>query len=237
VLPRALAACGRETRVSIARPKGMRDAQAVRETHGSMLALSQACMGHNQEETAEMKRGTLIAAVVLAIGAFACERKHDDRAGETTTTSGTVHEQQSTGSGTYQYQGSPGVTGGGTTSAGNESTDVSGASGAAGASTGTDRNTQPSTGTGSTTSMGTGTDTSGSSLAADQSGSLGAKDAGIASDFEKKDGGHVAPSTGTSKAKSGDNKSTPLGDGTSGQYTGGKGTYGGKDTHGTGDKK
>ena len=87
-----------------------------------------------------MKRGALIAAVVLAIGAFACERKHDDKAGETTTTSGTVHEEQSTGTG-YNYQGSPGVTGGGTTNTGNESTDVSGASGA---STGTDRNAQPS---------------------------------------------------------------------------------------------
>ena len=163
-----------------------------------------------------MKRGALIAAVVLAIGAFACERKHDDKAGETTTTSGTVHEEQSTGTG-YNYQGSPGVTGGTST----------------GVSEGTDRNTSP--GTGSTTSMGSGTDTSG--LAADQSGSSGAKDGGIASDFEKKDGGHVAPQTGTSKAKSGDNKSTTLGDGTSGQYTGGKGTYGGKATHGTGDTK
>jgi hypothetical protein len=179
-----------------------------------------------------MKRGTLIAAVVLAIGAFACERKHDDRAGETTTTSGTVREEQSTGTG-YDYQGSPGVTGGGTTSAGNEP------SGSTGATTGTDRNAQPSTG--STTSMGSGSDVSGSSLSADQSGSSGFKDAGIASDFDKKDGGHVAPQTGTSgtsKAKSGDNNnSTPLGDGTSGQYTGGKGTYGGKATHGTGDKK
>lgn len=180
-----------------------------------------------------MKRGTLIAAVVLAIGAFACERKHDEpKAGETTTTSGTVHEQQSTGTG-YGYQGSPGVTGGGTTNTGNEATDVSGAS------TGTDRNAQPSTGTatGTSTGMGSGSGVSGSSLAADQSGSIGAKDAGIAADFDKKDGGHVAPSTGTSKAKSGDNKSTPLGDGTSGQYTGGKGTYGGKATHGTGETK
>jgi hypothetical protein len=183
-----------------------------------------------------MKRGTLIAAVVLAIGAFACERKHDDKAGETTTTSGTVHEEQSTGGTGYNYQGSPGVTGGGTQSTGNDSTDVSGA---AGASTGTERNAQPTSGssTGSSTSMGTGGDVSGSSLAADQSGSTGAKDAGIASDFEKKDGGHIAPSTGTSKAKSGDNKSTTLGDGTSGQYTGGKGTYGGKATQGTGEKK
>src|SRR5687768_3765906 len=98
-----------------------------------------------------MKRGTLIAAVVLAIGAFACERKHDDKAGETTTTSGTVREEQSTGTG-YNYQGSPGVTGGGTTNAGNEGTDVSGAT------TGTDRNMQPGTGsqTGSTTTMGSG---------------------------------------------------------------------------------
>ena len=43
--------------------------------------------------------------------------------------------------------------------------------------------------------------------------------------------------TGTSKGKSGTdgkNVSTPLGDGTSGEYTGGKGTYGGKATHGTG---
>jgi hypothetical protein len=188
-----------------------------------------------------MKRGTLIAAVVLAIGAFACERKHDDKAGETTTTSGTVHEQQSTGSG-YNYQGSPGVTGGGTTAAGNETTDVSGTnatgSTATGASTGTERNAQPSTG--STTSMGSGSsDVSGSSLAADQSGSVGAKDAGIAADFDKKDGGHVTAPSGGSKAKSGDtqNKSTPLGDGTSGQYTGGEGTHGGKATHGTGEKK
>lgn len=192
-----------------------------------------------------MKRGTLIAAVVLAIGAFACERKHDDKAGETTTTSGTVHEQQSTGSG-YNYQGSPGVTGGGTTSAGNEGTDVSGAT------TGTDRNMQPGTGSqaGSSTTMGPGSGVSGESLAADQSGTTGAKDAGIASDFEKRDGGQIAPSggsTGTSKAKSGDtkagenkpgeNKSTTLGSGESGQYTGGKGTYGGKATHGTGEKK
>src|SRR5205085_6122584 len=109
--------------------------------------------------------------VVLAIGAFACERKHDDKAGETTTTSGTVHEEQNTGTG-YNYQGSPGVTGGGTTNSGNESTDVSGAS------TGTERNAQPSR------------DLSGSSLSADQSGTAGAKDTGIASDFEKKDGGH-----------------------------------------------
>ena len=167
-----------------------------------------------------MKRGTLIAAVVLAIGAFACERKHDDRAGETTTTSGTVREEQSTGTG-YNYQGSPGVTGGGTTNAGSESTDVSGAS------TGTARNAQPSTGTG------TGSSTS---LSTDQSGSTGTKDEGIRSDFEKKDGGQVAPQTDNSKAKSGvqGNKSTPLGDGTSGEYTGGKGTYGGKATHGTG---
>jgi hypothetical protein len=180
-----------------------------------------------------MNRGTLIAAVVLAIGAFACERKHDE-AGETTTTSGTVREEQSTGTG-YNYQGSPGVTGGGTTSAGNE---PSVGNEPSGATTGTERNAQPSTG--SATSMGSGSDVSGSSLSADQSGSSGFKDAGIASDFEKKDGGHVAPQTGTSgtsKAKSGDNKSTPLGDGTSGQYTGGKGTYGGKATHGTGDKK
>lgn len=182
-----------------------------------------------------MKRGALIAAVVLAIGAFACERKHDDKAGETTTTSGTVHEEQSTGTG-YNYQGSPGVTGGGTTNTGNESTDVSGSS-ATGASTGIDRNAQPSGNV-----SGSATDVSGGSLSADQSGTYGAKDAGIASDFEKKDGGHVAPSTGTSKAKSGDsksgdNKSTTLGDGTSGQYTGGKGTYGGKATQGTGDKK
>jgi hypothetical protein len=78
--------------------------------------------------------------------------------------------------------------------------------------------------------------TAGSS--SDQSGSTGAKDAGIASDFEKKDGGHIAPSTDSSKAKSGGkNTSTTLGDGTSGQYTGGKGTYGGKATQGTGEKK
>ena len=64
-----------------------------------------------------MIRGTHIAAVVLAIGAFACERKHDEpKASETTTTSGTVHEEQSTGTG-YNYQGSPGLTGGGTTNA------------------------------------------------------------------------------------------------------------------------
>lgn len=186
-----------------------------------------------------MKRGALIAAVVLAIGAFACERKHDDKAGETTTTSGTVHEEQSTGTG-YNYQGTPSVTGGGTTNTGNESTDVSGTSpsGASGASTGIDRNAQPS---GNVSGSGIGSDISGQSLSADQSGSSGAKDAGIASDFEKKDGGHVAPSTGGStggsKAKSGDNKSTTLGDGTSGMYTGGKGTYGGKATQGTGDKK
>ena len=181
-----------------------------------------------------MKRGTLIAAVVLAIGAFACERKHDDKAGETTTTSGTVREEQSTGTG-YNYQGSPGVTGGGTTAAGNESTDVSGAS------TGTDRNAQPGTGNQSGIGASTGTGTgSSTSLSADQSGTTGAKDGGIMSDFEKKDGGHAAPPAGGSKAKSGagsDNKSTPLGDGTSGQYTGGKGTYGGKATHGTGEQK
>jgi hypothetical protein len=215
----------------------MHDAQAASESHGSALALLRAWTSTKRRRQ-KMKRGTLIAAVVLAIGAFACERKHDDKASETTTTSGTVHEEQSTGTG-YNYQGSPGVTGGGTTSAGNETTDVSGTnatgSTATGASTGTDRNAQPSTG--STTSMGAGSsDVSGSSLSADQSGSVGAKDAGIAADFDKKDAGHVAPSAG-SKAKSGDNKSTPLGDGTSGQYTGGKGTYGGKATHGTGESK
>jgi hypothetical protein len=43
----------------------------------------------------------------------------------------------------------------------------------------------------------------------------------------------VQTPSGRSKSK---NKSTTLGDGTSGQYTGGKGTYGGKATEGTGPK-
>jgi hypothetical protein len=186
-----------------------------------------------------MKRGALIAAVVLAIGAFACERKLDDtKAGDTTTTSGTVHEEQSTGSGTG-YQGSPGITGGGTTSADQAGGTGSGLNSGNDLNTGSDRNANTGA-SNNAGSMGANTGT-GSTLSADQSGSTGAKDAGIASDFEKKDGGHVdinSPSTGSSKAKSGtENKSTTLGDGTSGQYTGGKGTYGGKATQGTGDKK
>jgi hypothetical protein len=48
------------------------------------------------------------------------------------------------------------------------------------------------------------------------------------STHERADGGHV--SKGSSKG----NTSTTLGDGTSGQYTGGTGTYGGKATQGTG---
>jgi hypothetical protein len=194
-----------------------------------------------------MKRGALIAAVVLAIGAFACERKHDEnKAGETTTTSGTVHEEQSTTGSGYNYQGSPGVTGGsatGTDDNGNMGSSTTGSTtnmgsgsskgSAAGASTGTDRNVTDVSGAGGVEG------TSGSAIERDTTSTY-AKDAGVASDFEKKDGGHVAPSTDTSKAKSGDtsgNKSTTLGDGTSGQYTGGKGTYGGKATQGTGEKK
>lgn len=185
-----------------------------------------------------MKRGTLIAAVVLAIGAFACERKHDDdKAGDTTTTSGTYHEEQ--------YTGSPGITGGGTTGA--DTTDRAGAGtglnsatgSSPGVSTGTDRNASPNNNAGT---MGSGSGARTSALSEDQSGiSADRKDGGVAADFGGKDGGHVNDSTtgsGTSKGKiDPNNKSTTLGDGTSGQYTGGKGTYGGKATQGTGEKK
>jgi hypothetical protein len=78
------------------------------------------------------------------------------------------------------------------------------------------------------------------------------KDAGVASDFptggtdlmdrdqqyNKKKG--INPQQGSSNAKQQQdqtNHSTPLGDSESGQYTGGKGTYGGKSTWGTGPKK
>jgi hypothetical protein len=81
------------------------------------------------------------------------------------------------------------------------------------------------------------------------------KDAGIASDFptggtdlmdrdqqyNKKQGTTQHGQQGSSNAKQPSqdktNHSTPLGDSESGEYTGGKGTYGGKSTWGTGPKK
>jgi hypothetical protein len=133
-----------------------------------------------REETTNMKRGALIATVALALAASGCESgKKDSQPSETTTTSGTIHEDRD--------HGSPAV-------------DIPGGTS-------------------------TGTITSG------------------AYEYERKDAGPLSSSSSevsdvdTSASQSTtakDNKSTTLGNGKSGQYTGGKGTYGGKSTHGTG---
>jgi len=110
--------------------------------------------------------------------------------------------------------------------------------------------------TDTTTTTGSATDTTTS----DQSGMRHiqkGKDAGIASDFPSGGSDLIdrdqqynksnpnkginpqqgSTSTGTTNAKDPSNHSTPLGDSESGQYTGGKGTYGGKATWGTGPRK
>jgi hypothetical protein len=114
-----------------------------------------------------------------------------------------------------------------------------------------------------TTTTGSATDTTSTDQSGmrQSSGLQKGKDAGVASDFPS--GGSdlidrdtqynksnpnpgINPSThegssqqGSTNAKQTDknNHSTPLGDSKSGEYTGGKGTYGGKATWGTGPKK
>jgi hypothetical protein len=115
-----------------------------------------------------MKRGALLATVVLAMSVFACERKQDEnKPSETTTTSGTVQDEKKVND---EYQGSPGVTGGAATSNPSEMT------------TGTEQNATTPGGTAGPEST----------MTYDQPGGAPeAKDAGVMSDFEKKDGGHV----------------------------------------------
>lgn len=158
-----------------------------------------------------MIRSTSVFAALLVLGAFACERKEEPKPGETTTTSGTMRESDQGGG---AYRGGATVTGSDTT--------------------GGTANTTGTTGTSGTIS-GT-TETTGAAMAGDHAAT---RDAGVTSDTsQKRDGGVSAGS----KAKGDEstsgatkNRSTTLGDGTSGQYTGGKGTYGGKATQGTSD--
>jgi len=157
-----------------------------------------------------MKRIHVIASALLVFGVFACEKKHEDRPGETSTTSGTTER-----SGDRPVE--QGVSGGTTTTGG--ATDVG--------------NTQ-----GGGADIGTTTTTS------DDSFAKGGKDAGVQRDFGSNKNGPVGvdrnsgtPSTGTTTPRDPNNTSTTLGNGKSGTYTGGQGTYGGKATHGTGTSK
>ena len=60
-----------------------------------------------------MERQYLVAALVLAVGAFACERKSEPTPSETTTTSGTMGEEQEQ----TETTGAPSVRAGDTTGA------------------------------------------------------------------------------------------------------------------------
>ena len=182
-----------------------------------------------------MKSTSVLAAAALLALAAACSKKEEPKPSETNTTSapmvdrdenlnrpvevtgGTVTTGSSTDPGNSQ--------GGGAITGTTESSQGAGAGGTTGSGT---TNSGSMTGTGSTTGSGSGL-----------SGGLGSgRDAGIASDSVPMDRQGSKLNTGTTQEHVGqrNNKSTTLGDGTSGEYTGGKGTYGGKATHGTGDK-
>ena len=185
-----------------------------------------------------MKSTRVHAAAALLALAAACSKKEEPKPSETNTTSAPMVDRDENLNRPVEVTGGT-VTTGSATDPGNSQ--------GGGAITGTTESSQGAgaggtTGSGSTNSgsmTGTGS-TTGSGL----SGDLG-HDAGIASDSVPMDRQGSKLNTGTGSKELGtsqehvgqrNNKSTSLGDGTSGQYTGGKGTYGGKATHGTGDK-
>ena len=103
---------------------------------------------------------------------------------------------------------------------------------------------QPQVTTG--TSTGTSTDTTTNTQSGMRSTTMQkGRDAGVAADFPSggsdlldRDQSSMQKGANPSvNAKDKTNHSTPLGDSKSGEYTGGKGTYGGKATWGTGPKK
>lgn len=172
-----------------------------------------------------MTTSKTLAIVLLALGAAACGRRTTETVptSETNTTSAPVNRDDTAGA-----AGTTTTTGAASDTSGTTPYDNSGSRAVGGPK---DTGYQGGDISGTTTTAGEGTQLiEADSLAAD-----------------KHDGGAVERSakgakatTPSAKGKQGDNKSTPLGDGTSGEYTGGKGTYGGKATHGTGvpaDKK
>lgn len=133
------------------------------------------------------------AAAITVLALTACERKNENPASETNTTSGTATPRN------------------------NDTPD----------------NAHPAT-------PGVATTTSGE-LDRDRKdgGSMGGSDTSTTRTNDAlKDGGHGVAGDKDLKGKTGGDKntSTTLGSGESGQYTGGKGTYGGKATQGTGSK-
>ncbi len=163
-----------------------------------------------------------LAIALLALGAAACGRRTTETVptSETNTTSGPVNRNDTAGATTTTGAGSDTT---GTTPTAAPYDDSANRAAGGPMDTGSQR------GDVSGTTTITGEDTQ--RIEADT----------IAADKDKKDGGALdrsakgmSKTTPSAKGKQGDNKSTPLGDGTSGEYTGGKGTYGGKATHGTG---
>jgi len=159
----------------------------------------------------------LATAAALLVGAVACEKKDEPKPSETNTTSAPLEQRpvETTG-GTLTTGGAsdPGNTQGGGASIGTTE-------GSLGAGAGGSGNTM--NGSGSTMSKGRDAGVIGSDWPAVPS------ERGGSSSLQ-------APSSeqGQERSHGQVNKTTTLGDGTSGQYTGGKGTYGGKATHGTG---
>ena len=182
-----------------------------------------------------MKSTSVLAAAALLALAAACSKKEEPKPSETNITSAPVERDDSLDR-PSEMSGGTTITGGSTDpgyvpGSGATMGTTEGASGAgAGGTTGSLNN-------GSTTGSGTG-----AGGGTDLSGGLGSgRDAGIVGSVpldrqgSSLNTGSGSKGVGTSEEHVGErnNKSTPLGDGTSGQYTGGKGTYGGKATHGT----
>jgi len=200
-----------------------------------------------------MKSTSVLAAAALLALAAACSKKEEPKPSETNITSAPVERDDSLDR-PSEMSGGTTITGGSTDpgyvpGSGATMGTTEGASGAgAGGTTGSLNNgsTTGSLNNGSTTGSLNNGSTTGSGTGAgggtDLSGGLGSgRDAGIVGSVpldrqgSSLNTGSGSKGVGTSEEHVGErnNKSTPLGDGTSGQYTGGKGTYGGKATHGT----
>ncbi|MBX3259014.1 MAG: hypothetical protein KF782_04795 [Labilithrix sp.] len=167
-----------------------------------------------------MKSTSVLAvAAVVALAAVACDKKKEPQPSETDITSAPIERE-------------PVETTGGTMTTG-AATDPGNTQGG-GAALGT---TESATGAGAggTTGAGAGGTTGTAAGGATGTSVSGGRDGGAvwpAVPIDRKGAGMNGSEPTTRPGEH--NTSTTLGDGTSGTYTGGKGTYGGKATHGTG---
>jgi hypothetical protein len=169
---------------------------------------------------------SLAVATLVALAATACGRK-DTNPSDTTTTSGTVNGTENDTAGTTNTTGATTPNDTSVTPSpqpapapGETQKNLDRDENAAGTEHGATDMQKGKTGTSGVTDE----SNRGSSIQRDTKGSSSTGSSTTGSSHDAKSG--AAGGAG--------NTSTTLGDGTSGQYTGGKGTYGGKATHGTG---